>query len=109
MRDGQERHEAYVLVDRRQARPPRAGWRRKPDLFAVKQDRTGVGGGVACEHLDEGALAGAVGAHERMDLSWTDREIARPQGDHGAIGLREVPRLQQDGGFIHRELWGSRR
>ena len=52
----------------------------------------------AGEDLDERALAGAVGAHERVDLAGPHRRATRAQRDDRAVRLRDVRRLQQEVG-----------
>ena len=47
------------------------------------------------QDLDERALAGAVGAHERVDLARPHGERGRLQRDDGAIRLRDAGRLEQ--------------
>ena len=71
--------------------------------------RAAVGPDGAGQDLDEGALAGAVGAHERVDLARADGQRRRPQRDDGAIRLRDVGRLEQEvrGGDGHRSLDGG--
>ena len=58
------------------------------DRAAVRVDRAG-------EDLDERALAGAVGAHQRMDLARMDGQRRGPQGRDGAISLGDPGRLEQ--------------
>ena len=54
----------------------------------------GIGGVVAGERLDQRRLAGAVLAHERMDLSGLDLERRVDQRARGPEGLREPADLQ---------------
>ncbi|MCL2768670.1 MAG: hypothetical protein FWD42_00980, partial [Solirubrobacterales bacterium] len=60
-----------VLVDHRQPEPAhRGGARRKRDPLAVDQQRAaGIGRVIPAEQLDQGRLAGAVLAHEPVDLA----------------------------------------
>ena len=67
-------------------------------LAAPDGDRAAVGPDGAGQDLDEGALAGAVGAHERMDLARAHGQRGRLQRDDGAVGLRDVRRLEQEVG-----------
>ena len=56
----------------------------------VDRDAGGVGGDDAGENLDEGGFAGAVLAHQRVDLAGLDAERrAAERGDTG-IGLADV-------------------
>ena len=97
--DVQVRDQGRLLVDRDEAAAaglerasgPSRSRPRTAIVPAVGPDRTG-------EDLDERALAGAVGAHERVDLAGTNRQGRRSQGDHGAVRLRDVRRLEQEVG-----------
>ena len=100
--------ERRFLVDRDEAAP--AGLARGVDgaLVAVHGDRAAIGPDGAGQDLDEGALAGAVGAHERMDLARAHGERRGLERDDRAVRLRDAGRLEQQvrGGDRHRSLSG---
>jgi hypothetical protein len=84
--------EPQVLVDEAQAVGHRVA---EVERVAVERGRgTGVGRVVAGERLDQRRLAGAVLAHERMDLAGLDRERRVDQRARGSEGLREPADLQ---------------
>ena len=87
--------EGRLLVDGDDPAPPGLAGRADGQAPAADGDRAGVGPDGAAEDLDEGALARAVGAHERMHLAGPDGEGRRPQGHHGAIGLGDACGLEQ--------------
>ena len=63
--------------------------------LATDEDRAAVRVDGAGQDLDEGALAGAVGAHERVDLTGPDRQRGGAQGRDGAIVLGDPGGLEQ--------------
>ena len=93
--DVEVRDEGRLLVDGHDPAAPGFAGRADGQAPAADGDRAGVRPDGAAEDLDEGALAGAVGAHERMHLAGSDREGRGPQGHHGAIGLGDACGLEQ--------------
>ena len=85
-------HEAEVLVDEAQPVGHRVAEveRRAVDL----RHAAGVRRVVAGERLDQRRLAGAVLAHERVDLARLDVERRVDQGARGPEGLRQPGDLQ---------------
>ena len=81
-------HEAEVLVDEAQPVGHRVPERRTapPSSSATA---AGVGGVVAGQRLDQRRLAGAVLAHERVDLAGPDVERRVDQRARGPEGLRQ--------------------
>ena len=59
------------------------------DPATIRADRAG-------EDLDEGAFAGAVGAHERVDLAGPDGKRRITQRDDGPVGLRDTARVEHE-------------
>ena len=102
--DVQVRDERRLLVDRDE--PAAAGFGRVMDraLPAPYGDRARVGPDRTGEDLDERALAGAVGAHERVDLARAHGQRGGLQRHDGAVGLRDARGLEQEvgGGDGHR-------
>ena len=90
--------EGRLLVDRHDPAAPGLAGRADGQAPAADGDRAGIGPDGAAEDLDEGALAGAVGAHERMHLTGPDREGRGPQGHHRAVGLGDIGGLEQQVG-----------
>ena len=73
------------------------------DVLAVEQDGAGGDrvGGVPQQGTGQGGLAGAVGAHQRVDLAGSDREVDAAQ-DGAVLGRDvEVPDLEQRGRRCH--------
>ena len=99
--DRQQRYEAHILVDRRQAGPARACRRAEPGFAAVEQDHPGVRGDVSGEDFDEGALAGPVRAHEGVDLAGPDPDVSRAERHHRPVVLRNAPGFEKDPVFGH--------
>ena len=94
--DVQVRDQRRLLVDRDEPSP--AGLPRRVDdaLATADGDRTPVGPHGTREDLHERALPGAVRAHERVNLARTNTQRRRSQGDHSAVRLRDVRRLEQE-------------
>ena len=83
--DVQVRDQGRLLVDGDEAAAARLGRRVDDALAAADGDRARVRPHGAGEDLDEGALARAVGAHERVDLARPHGERRRLQRDDGAV------------------------
>ena len=69
-------NDGRLLVDGDEAVPSRLGRGVRDALLAANDDAAGVGDDSAGQDLDQRALAGAVGAHQRVDL-------AGPHGERG--------------------------
>ena len=110
--DVEVRDERRLLVDGDQPAPACLGRGVDRPLTPANGDPAGVGMDRARQDLDEGALAGAVRAHERMDLAGAHRERGRLQRNDGAVGLRDAGGLEQeagrDGGHRHHSCWSDR-
>ena len=92
------RDDRRLLVDGDEAVAPRVGRRMGDALLAAHDDAPGVGHDRTGQDLDERALAGAVGAHERVDLARPDGERGALERDDSAIRLGDVGRLEQQVG-----------
>ena len=90
LRDGEVGHERGILEDGREPDPCRLRGRGDAHGRPVDEDLAGVRADHARQHLDEGALAGAVRAEERMHLPRLDHERRRPQSHHRAVALRDL-------------------
>ena len=95
-RDVEIRDQRRLLVDGDEAGPARLGGRAHDMLAAVDEDAAAVRPDGAGEDLDEGRLAGAVGAHQGVDLAATDGERGIAQRDDGAVVLGDAGRLEKD-------------
>ncbi len=82
-------------TDAERARRARVGQR---DGLALPEDLAGVGLQQAVEHLDQGRLARAVLAEQRVDLAGVDAEVDAVVGDQRAKALDEVAGLHQRAG-----------
>ena len=69
------------------------------DGRAVEEDLALVGREDAVDHLDEGRLAGAVLAEQRVDLAGLDAEIDVVVGAHAGKRLADADELQAQGSF----------
>ena len=58
---------------------------------AVELEFAGVGRQRAGDDLQQGRLAGAIGADQSVDLAFDDVEINVAQGVHGAEALADAP------------------
>ncbi len=96
--DVQVRDQRRLLVDGDEAAAARLGRRVDDALAAAHGDRAAVGPDGARQDLDEGALAGAVGAHERVDLARAHGQGRGLQRDDRAVGLRDARGLEQEVG-----------
>ena len=96
--DVEIRDERRLLVDGDEAAPAGLGRRVDDRAAAADGDRAAVGPDGAGEDLDEGALAGAVGAHQRVDLAGADRERGGLQRDDRAVRLGDAGGLEQEVG-----------
>ena len=87
--------ERRFLVDGDEAAAARLAGRMDDPLAAPDGDRAAVGPDGPGQDLDEGALAGAIRTHERVDLARPHGQRRRLERDDRAIGLRDVRRLEQ--------------
>ena len=94
-------NECRILVHGHQAGPARFCRRGDDPNLAAQGDGAAIGTEHAGEHLDLGGLAGAVGAHQRMNFAGPDAEVGRAQRDHGAKALRKAGNLQQRRELAH--------
>ena len=69
------------------------------DRRAVEEDLALVGREDAVDHLDQGRLAGAVLAEQRVDLAGLDVEVDVVVGAHAGKGLADADELQPRGRF----------
>ena len=95
--DVEVRDERRLLVDGDDAAAPRLG---RANWAANGLPRTRIvppsGRTRAGEDLDEGALAGAVRAHERVDLARADGQRRRAQRHDGAVALATSGGVEQE-------------
>ncbi len=73
-------------------------------IAAEQIDAAGAGGGLAVQHIEAGAFAGAVGADQRQDFAGLQRERHVAHGVHAAIGFAEAFDRQQCGRGAHSAL-----
>ncbi len=104
--DVEVRDDGGFLVDRHDAAAAGLGGGVDGARSTADRDRAGVGPDRTGQDLDEGALARAVGAHQRMDLARTDGEGGRLQRDDGPVCLGDAGGFEQEigGGEGHRSL-----
>ena len=93
--DVEVRDERRLLVDRDDAAAPGLGGGAGAVRLAADGDRAAVGTDRAGEDLDERALAGAVGAHQRVDLAGPDGQRRDAQGRDRAVALGDAGRVEQ--------------
>ena len=74
---------------------PDGAWWQAGDGLAVEQHRAVVGRKLSAHHVERGALARAVGADERQQLTCLQAERDVLHGFHAAKGFADVPDLQQ--------------
>ena len=93
--DVQVRDERGFLVDGDEAGA--TGDRGRMDVPGLAVDEHGarIRPDRAREDLDEGALAGAVGAQQRVDLTPTDLDGRVAQRSDGAVALGDAARVEQ--------------
>ena len=96
--DVEIRDDRGLLVDGHEPVAARVGRRVRHALAAPDDDPAAVRRDRAGQDLDERALAGAVGAHQRVDLAGSDRQRRVVERDHGAVRLGDVGRLEQQVG-----------
>jgi len=83
------------------AEPPDRAWLLAYGILAQQIDPAAVGNVLAVEHVEAGALAGAVGADQRQNLAGAEFERDAAHGMHAAIGLRQPIDRQQCGDHAH--------
>ena len=91
-----------IWNERASPRCARAGIGQMRDVAAVEDDAAGVGGERAGDLVDEGGLAGAVGADDGVGLAGEDVEVDAVGDLERAERLAEV--LQAQHGRAHRRL-----
>src|SRR5262249_3547882 len=69
------------------------------DIAPVEKNATGGGAHFTRQHLEEGALAGAIGTDDAAQLALPDREIDVAVGFKAAEGLAETPGFQGGAGI----------
>ena len=84
-----------LLIDRNQPGAARLGRRMHVVRFAADEDAPGVRPDRAGQDLDQGRLAGAVRAHQRVHLARQDRQRSVSQRRHGAVVLRDAGGVQE--------------
>ncbi len=102
--DGEIRQDRRLLVHGDHAAAPCIGRRLRLPTLPAQEDGAGVGPDGTGEHLDERALAGAVGAHERVDLAGANRQRGITQGRHRPVALHRAARVEQELGHCHPHL-----
>ena len=93
-----------LLIHGDDAAAARVRWGMSHPRLAANGDRSGVRPDGAGQDLDERALAGAVGAHERMNLTRANGQRGVPQRHDSAVPLRDTRCVEQQirGGDAHR-------
>ena len=87
-----------LLVDRHQAGAAGGGGRADVAGLAADEEGAGVGADRAGQDLDERRLAGAVRAHQRVDLAGEDRQRRVAEGGDGAVALGHSGGVEDGGG-----------
>src|SRR5262249_8990142 len=82
--------ERQLLVDDAEASPPRLHGTSERQRLAVEPHLARVGHDPAPEHLDQGGLARAVLADERVDLSGPDLEVDVRERPDARVWLGEA-------------------
>ena len=100
LRHRERRDEAQLLKDGGDPVLRRLVGRAQLQLPAVEDHRPAVFGHDAHQDLDQRALARAVFADERVDLTAAQGKVDLFQDRHAAVGFFNVPHVQQD--VIHR-------
>ena len=90
LRDREVGNDGGVLVDGDDAGLARLGRRTKQRRLSAQSHLAGIGGKDAGDDLDQRRLAGAVGAHQRMNFARQYFEIGRTQRGHGPEGLGDA-------------------
>ena len=93
--DAQRRHEHEVLVDHPDAERDRVPWPADPHLAPADADGARVGAVQAVEDVHERGLAGAVLAHEGVDLAFADGEVNAAEGVEITEALLDAPHLEE--------------
>ena len=88
--------ERGLLVDGGDAQGPRPPRGVVGDGLALEADFPAVRSYGSRDDLDQGGLAGAVLAHEGMDLARPQLERGPAQRVHAGVGLRQAPRVEQE-------------
>ena len=107
LRDREVGDQVDLLVDRADAGGLRGGRRGELVLLAADEDRAGVDAVDAREGLDQRRLAGAVLAHEGVDLAGEETQGDLAEGPHGAEGDGDVAHLDH-GDRCRRRTGGPR-
>src|SRR5262249_3239909 len=74
---------------------------RDRDRFALEQHFSAVSLVDAGDDLDQRCLAGSVVTDDRMDLVWTEREVAFTKRHHAAEALLDIACLEKRGALLH--------
>src|SRR5690606_3658087 len=98
---GEVRDEVDLLVDRGNPRGLCITGALEAAFLPGDDDRSGVDAVDASERLDQGRLAGAVLAHQRMDLSLEEAEVHAIERLHSGECDRYPPHLDDGQFFIH--------
>jgi hypothetical protein len=104
---GHLRHEVELLVDRGHARRLRVARPMERDRLAVDLHRAVVVVEHAREHVDEGRLAGAVLAEQRVHLAVAQLEVDAAQRVHAAEALGDPAHAEQWRALAHGRLSSS--
>ena len=97
---GQAAEQLVDLVALGQAELADVGDVHAGDVAALEDDLAGGRRDLAGQHLEEGGLAGAVGADDAAQLAVVDGEVDVAVGDQAAIALGQAGRLQDRAGIV---------
>jgi hypothetical protein len=93
--DGEVLEDGGALVGAAEAGTGTGGRAEADERAAGEVDAAGIGLEGAVEEADDGALAGAIGADQRVDLALLEVEGDVAHGEDPAERLGETPRLQE--------------
>ncbi|BCH14072.1 hypothetical protein MesoLjLa_09230 [Mesorhizobium sp. L-2-11] len=94
--------ERRFLVNRKQAGAARICRRAHVAGLAADQDMSGVGADGAGQDFDQRRFAGAIGAHQGVNLARQNRQRGIAQRHHGAVGLDDAGGVQEGVGGQNR-------
>ena len=94
-------HQVEFLMDHRDAVSQRVERRGQADFLALEPERAGVGRVDAGDDLHQRRLAGAVLAHQRMDMAALQAERDVVERQHAGKGLAHVLDFEQIFRFRH--------
>ena len=95
---------AVIWKVRPDAEPPDRARLAAGGVLAAQMDPAAVGNDLAVEHVEAGALAGAVGADQRQDFTGLQREDDAAHRMDAAIGFGQAFDRQQRGRVAHSAL-----